>query len=131
MELLWALESFDLRSVIDILIVAFLFFGASMLFRGTQAVALLRGTLLLIVVLVALSALFQLQALGWVISNLLTVVAVAIPVIFQPGCGARLSRSGAGQSSTPRGSAPKTCTPRSSRKSVRRSTSCRSAATAR
>ncbi|GIK28026.1 MAG: TIGR00159 family protein [Chloroflexi bacterium] len=96
MELLWALESFDLRSVIDILIVAFLFFGASMLFRGTQAVALLRGTLLLIVVLVALSALFQLQALGWVISNLLTVVAVAIPVIFQPELRRALEQIGRG-----------------------------------
>jgi diadenylate cyclase len=95
-ELLWALESFDLRSVIDILIVAFLFFGASMLFRGTQAVALLRGTLLLIVVLVALSALFQLQALGWVISNLLTVVAVAIPVIFQPELRRALEQIGRG-----------------------------------
>lgn len=96
MELLWALETFDLRSVIDILIVAFLFFGASLLFRGTQAVALLRGTLLLIVVLVALSSLFQLQALGWVISNLLTVVAVAIPVIFQPELRRALEQIGRG-----------------------------------
>lgn len=96
MELLWALDNFDLRAVIDILIVAALFFGASLLFRGTQAVALLRGTLLLIVGMIVLASLFQLQALGWVISNLLTVIAVAIPVIFQPELRRALEQLGRG-----------------------------------
>jgi len=95
-ELLWALDNFDLRAVIDILIVAALFFGASLLFRGTQAVALLRGTLLLIVGMIVLASLFQLQALGWVISNLLTVIAVAIPVIFQPELRRALEQLGRG-----------------------------------
>jgi diadenylate cyclase len=95
-ELVWALDNFDVRAVIDILIVAVLFFGASLLFRGTQAVALLRGTLLLIVGMVGLAAIFQLQALGWVISNLLTVVAVAIPIIFQPELRRALEQIGRG-----------------------------------
>lgn len=96
MELVWALDNFDLRAVIDILIVAAMFFGASLLFRGTQAVALLRGTLFLIIGMVVLAAVFQLQALGWVISNLLTVVAVAIPVIFQPELRRALEQIGRG-----------------------------------
>lgn len=96
MELVWALDNFDLRAVIDILIVAAMFFGASLLFRGTQAVALLRGTLLLIIGMVVLAAVFQLQALGWVISNLLTVVAVAIPIIFQPELRRALEQIGRG-----------------------------------
>jgi diadenylate cyclase len=95
-ELVWALDNFDLRAVVDVLIVAVLFFGASLLFRGTQAVALLRGTLLLIVGMVVLAAVFQLQALGWVISNLLTVVAVAIPIIFQPELRRALEQIGRG-----------------------------------
>ena len=96
MELVWALDNFDLRAVIDILIVAAMFFGASLLFRGTQAVALLRGTLFLIIGMVVLAAVFQLQALGWVISNLLTVVAVAIPIIFQPELRRALEQIGRG-----------------------------------
>jgi diadenylate cyclase len=95
-ELVWALDNFDLRAVIDILIVAAMFFGASLLFRGTQAVALLRGTLFLIIGMVVLAAVFQLQALGWVISNLLTVVAVAIPIIFQPELRRALEQIGRG-----------------------------------
>jgi diadenylate cyclase len=83
-DLLWALENFDLRALIDILIVAALFYGVSLLFRGTQAVALLRGTVALLVGMVALSQIFAFQALGWVLNNLLTVLAVAIPIIFQP-----------------------------------------------
>ncbi len=93
---MWALDNLDLRAIIDILIVAVLFFGASLLFRGTQAVALLRGTLLLIVGMIVLASLLQLQALGWVISNLLTVVAVAIPVIFQPELRRALEQIGRG-----------------------------------
>lgn len=96
LELLWALDNFDLRAVLDILIVAVLFFGVSLLFRGTQAVALMRGTLLLIVSMVLLATLLQLQALGWVISNLLTVVAVAIPIIFQPELRRALEQIGRG-----------------------------------
>lgn len=96
MELLWALENFDLRAVIDVLIVAVFFYGISLLFRGTQAIALLRGTLILIVSLVILSSLFQLQALGWVLSNLLTVLAVAIPIIFQPELRRALEQLGRG-----------------------------------
>lgn len=96
MELVWALDNFDLRAVVDILIVAAMFFGASLLFRGTQAVALLRGTLFLIIGMVVLAAVFQLQALGWVITNLLTVVAVAIPVIFQPELRRALEQIGRG-----------------------------------
>jgi diadenylate cyclase len=95
-ELVWALDNFDLRAVIDILIVAAMFFGASLLFRGMQAVALLRGTLFLIIGMVVLAAVFQLQALGWVISNLLTVVAVAIPIIFQPELRRALEQIGRG-----------------------------------
>jgi diadenylate cyclase len=96
LELLWALENFDLRAIIDVLIVAVFFYGISLLFRGTQAIALLRGTLILIVSLVILSSLFQLQALGWVLSNLLTVLAVAIPIIFQPELRRALEQLGRG-----------------------------------
>lgn len=96
MELIWAFDSLDLRALIDILIVAVFFFGVSYLFRGTQALALLRGTVLTIVGLILLSSLFQLQALGWVLQNLITVLFVAIPVIFQPELRRALERLGRG-----------------------------------
>jgi diadenylate cyclase len=96
LELIWSLDSLDLRALIDIFIVAIFFFGVSFLFRGTQALALLRGTILTMVGLILLSSLLQLQALGWVLQNLLTVLIVAIPVIFQPELRRALEQLGRG-----------------------------------
>ncbi len=96
MDLLWTLENFDLRALVDILIVATLFYGVSLLFRGTQAIALLRGTLAVLVGMVVLSLVFEFQALGWVLNNLLTVLAVAIPIIFQPELRRALEQLGRG-----------------------------------
>jgi diadenylate cyclase len=93
-ELLWTIGTITARDIIDILLVATLFFAASFLFRGTQAVALLRGTLVVLVLLLVVSGVFQLQALRWLLSNSLTVLAVAIPVIFQPELRRALERLG-------------------------------------
>jgi diadenylate cyclase len=93
-DLFWAINGLTLRDVIDILLVALLFFGASFFFRGTQAMALLRGTLLALVTMVVISSVLQLQALGWLLSNTLTLLAVAIPVIFQPELRRALERLG-------------------------------------
>lgn len=94
MELLWTLSNITPRDIVDVLLVAVLFFAASFLFRGTQAVALLRGTLLVLVMLLVVSGVFQLQALRWLLGNSLTVLAVAIPVIFQPELRRALERLG-------------------------------------
>jgi diadenylate cyclase len=84
LELLWALENLTPTAILDIVLVAMLFFGASFLFRGTQSIALLRGTILMLIGVLVISRVFQLVALRWLFENLLTVLAVAIPIIFQP-----------------------------------------------
>jgi len=95
-ELTWTLESLTLPALIDITIVAFFFFGVSFLFRGTQAVALLRGVVVLLVGLIFISSIFEFLALSWILSKMLTVFAVAIPVIFQPELRRALERLGRG-----------------------------------
>jgi len=95
-ELIWALENLTLLDAIDILIVALFFFVLTFLFRGTQAVALLRGTVVLLVGLLLVSSIFELRALSWLLNNVLTVLAVAIPVIFQPELRRALERLGRG-----------------------------------
>ena len=96
MELVWAVRNLTPLAALDILIVALLFFGLSFLFRGTQAMALLRGTVLLYLGLILISSVLQLQALNWLLANALTVFAVAIPVIFQPELRRMLERLGQG-----------------------------------
>jgi diadenylate cyclase len=79
-------------SAVDILLVALIFYAILRLFRGTQAVSLLRG--LLVVMLVALLAASRLTAFSWLIRNSLPVILVAIPVIFQPELRRALERLG-------------------------------------
>ncbi len=84
MEILWAFDNFNLVSLLDILLVTALLFTASLLIRGTQAVSLLRGTMLVLLVIGFLTSVFQLVALRWLLGHVITAAALAIPVIFQP-----------------------------------------------
>jgi diadenylate cyclase len=93
-ELFWTVQSLTPLAVLDIFLVALLFFGASFFIRGTQAVALLRGMILVLAGAVVISNIFQLLALRWLLSNMLTVLAIAIPVIFQPELRRALERLG-------------------------------------
>ena len=95
-EVIWVINNLQFTDALDILIVALLFFFASFLFRGTQAVALLRGMLILVVGLLLIAGLFQLQALRWFLANAVTVFAIAIPVIFQPELRRALEQIGRG-----------------------------------
>ena len=94
MEIIYALSNIDLRAIVDILLVALLFFGVSFFVRGTQAMTLLRGVLLLLGIVVIVTNVFQLTALQWLLQNILTFAAVAIPVIFQPELRRALERLG-------------------------------------
>jgi diadenylate cyclase len=83
-ELVWALNNLNLSAALDIFLVALLFYAASFLIRGTQSIALVRGMALVFGAMILVSNLFNLLALRWLLTNMLTVLAVAIPVIFQP-----------------------------------------------
>ncbi|MBI5670788.1 MAG: TIGR00159 family protein [Chloroflexi bacterium] len=84
MELLWVLENLTPTDLIDILLVALVFYGASFFIRGTQAVALLRGMVIVLVSMLVISSVFNLLALRWLLENTVVVLGIAIPVIFQP-----------------------------------------------
>lgn len=67
---------------IDILLVAVLFYWLIMLIRGSRATNIMLGLIVLAFVF-AISRWLQLLALGWLLDRLLTVILVAIPIIFQ------------------------------------------------
>jgi diadenylate cyclase len=83
-ELLWALNNLTFQSLLDIFLVALVFFGASFFFRGTQAIALLRGIVFVVGTLLVVSSVLNLLALRWLLENMILVLGIAIPVIFQP-----------------------------------------------
>lgn len=67
---------------IDILLVAILFYWLIMLLRGSRAVNIVLGLIVLVLVF-AVSRWLQLLALGWLLDRFVTVILVAIPIIFQ------------------------------------------------
>jgi diadenylate cyclase len=93
-QLLWVVESLTPLAILDILLVALLFFGLSFFIRGTQAVALIRGLAVVLAGVIVISNVFQLLALRWLLGNIITVLAIAIPVIFQPELRRALERLG-------------------------------------
>jgi diadenylate cyclase len=91
-ELSGLAPQFTWSSVFDILMVALVFYGLFRLFQGTQAVALLRG--ILVIALIFVLAASRFTAFGWLLKNLLPMILVAIPVIFQPELRRALERLG-------------------------------------
>ncbi|MBZ0309072.1 MAG: diadenylate cyclase CdaA [Anaerolineae bacterium] len=94
MELIWTLQSLDLTDAIDILLIAAVLFGLSFLFRGTQAVPVMRGMIVIIVLMTFLSSVLNLVAFRWLTGAIFTGAVVAIPVIFQPEIRRGMERIG-------------------------------------
>lgn len=94
-DLFYIFSNLDFISVIDILLVALVFFWILRLIQGTQAVQLLRGILILsVLAVISASAFQQLTAFSWLINKALPALLVAIPIIFQPELRRALERLG-------------------------------------
>lgn len=93
-EPLSVLRGITLAGVVDILLVALVFYLILRLFQGTQAIQLLRGMILLILIISVLSSLLRLRAFTWLIRNSFAALLVALPVIFQPELRRGLERLG-------------------------------------
>jgi diadenylate cyclase len=84
----------DWRSILDVVLVTVVIYAALRLFRGTQAIQLLRGVLIVAVFVALLSLVADLPAFNWLLRNSVPMVLVAIPVIFQPELRRALERLG-------------------------------------
>jgi diadenylate cyclase len=93
-DLFFIFQRLNLLSVIDILLVALVFFLLLYLVRDTQAMALLRGVISLIVLLALLTGVVELPAFSWLVRTTLPALLLAIPVIFAPEIRRALERIG-------------------------------------
>jgi diadenylate cyclase len=81
-------------SILDLLIVTLIFFGLLRLLRDTQAVVLLRGILIIVVLGAILNSTAVLPAFSWLVRTILPALIIAIPVIFAPEIRRALERLG-------------------------------------
>jgi len=85
----------SLTSVIDILIVAYVFYRVALLIRGTRATALIKG-LVVLVVATTVSSWLHLYTVNWLLKETMTALVVALPVVFQPELRRALEKLGQG-----------------------------------
>ncbi|MEW4372604.1 diadenylate cyclase CdaA [Paenibacillus sp. WLX1005] len=86
----------SIKDIIDILIVTYIIYQLILLVRGTRAVQLLKGILVLVVVW-ALSSWFDLYTLKWLMNQAFTFGVLAIFIIFQPELRRGLEQLGRGK----------------------------------
>lgn len=93
-NLSFILERLNWWNVVDLALVTLIFFGLLLLLRDTQAIVLLRGAILLIVLVSLLTSFDVLPAFSWLVRNTLPALLLAIPVIFAPEIRRTLERLG-------------------------------------
>jgi diadenylate cyclase len=84
---------FGIIDLIDVAIVAFLFYRFLILVKGTRSIQILFGVFVLI--LISFVAFwFQLEGLKWLISNIATVGVIVLVIVFQPELRKALAQFG-------------------------------------
>ena len=84
-----------LRNIIDIAIIAYVFYRILGLIRGSRAEQLLKGLIILLVFSVAAS-LLHLEMVNWLLEKAWIVFAIALPIVFQPELRRLLEQLGQG-----------------------------------
>ena len=96
LDYLRTILKFNLTSVIDILVVAFIMYRLMLLIKGTRAVQLIKGLTVLLVI-TAFASLFNLYTINWLLGKAMTALVVALPVVFQPELRRALEKLGRGR----------------------------------
>src|SRR5437016_7706634 len=84
MQFPYIISQISWRTIIDLAAVTLIFYWFLTVVRGTRAVQLVRGIIILWLASALLSTVFQLATLTWLIRNSGLALLVAIPIIFQP-----------------------------------------------
>ncbi|MBP2651510.1 MAG: hypothetical protein H6Q74_2335 [Firmicutes bacterium] len=82
--------------IIDILIVAVVLYKLYIMIRDTRAVALLKGLIVLLIATLV-SKWLSLNVINWLLQKTMTVVLVALPIVFQPELRRGLEQLGQGK----------------------------------
>jgi diadenylate cyclase len=99
-DLLFLFQRLNWLSILDLGLVTLIFFAILLMVRDTQAMVLLRGVILLVILLSLLTSMVNLPAFSWLVRNSLPALLLAVPVIFAPEIRRGLERLGRAGSNT-------------------------------
>ncbi len=89
-----AVDEFEPSSIVDILIIAAIIYVALLLLRRTTAMAVLRGAIIMVAIVLLLTRVLDLTLLDWLLRNGWPALLVGVPVIFQSEIRRALERVG-------------------------------------
>lgn len=78
-----SIKNMGISSIMDILVVSYIFYKGYMLMRETRAEQLLKG-IIFIILLIPVSSFLNLTMLNWILSKTLTIGVLSFIIIFQP-----------------------------------------------
>lgn len=93
-NLLFLIQRFTWASALDVLLVTLVFFITLRWLQDTQAMALVRGAVALVIAVALLTSVVSLPAFSWLMRAVLPALVFAIPVIFAPEIRQALMRLG-------------------------------------
>ena len=85
------------KTVFEIALLASFIYYMFLLFRGTRGASVLTGFIIVLLVIVGLTQLFQLDVISWILGRFFTFLAIAVLVIFQPELRRALAEVGSRQ----------------------------------
>ena len=78
-----SLKNISISSILDIIVVAYIFYKVYSLIKETRAEQLLKG-IILMVMLIPISYFLKLEVLNFILNKTLTIGLLSIVIIFQP-----------------------------------------------
>ena len=90
------LSTITLLDILDILIVAFILYRVYLMLEDTRAITLAKGILVLLGVTV-IASYFELHVISWLLQKSVTLLFVALPIVFQPELRRALEHLGQGR----------------------------------
>lgn len=90
------ISTVGLRDIVDILLVAVIFYKCYEMLKDTRAITLAKGFFVMLGVALA-AYVFELHAIYWLLSKTIYVLIVALPIVFQPELRRALERIGQGK----------------------------------
>lgn len=90
------IKTIGILDIVDILIVAFILYRVYKMVENTRAITLTKGLLVLLVLTIVTSWL-ELHAINWLLQKIVTLLFVALPIVFQPELRRALEHIGEGR----------------------------------
>ncbi|MBQ8417535.1 MAG: diadenylate cyclase, partial [Phascolarctobacterium sp.] len=90
------LSTIGILDIVDILVVAYFLYTLYQMLVNTRAATLIKGLLILLVIMMG-SRWMNLHVISWLMEKSMTVILVALPVVFQPELRRALEQIGRGK----------------------------------